>query len=93
MCQDFVSKVNPENVSDHLIQNKIVNLKQKRNLTNEKTTEGQCQALLDILISCSKENAFVILRDALREHYREIVEHIDAAATDDKDQNNSNRGK
>lgn len=84
MYQEFVSNFDLVNVFDLLIQNKIINPKQRYNLTNKVAIEDRWQALLDILISCPKEKAFIILKEALEKHYPRIVERIGEPDTDGK---------
>lgn len=82
MYSDFVSDVDPQRVIDHLIENKIVNVKQKQFIMRNSTKEERCRALLDHLIFCSKENAFIILKKALKEHYPWIIQRIETCHTD-----------
>lgn len=83
--KDFVSEVDPTNVFELLIQNGIVGTKERQEMMDNATAKERCRALIDHLFSCSNKNAFIVLKEALNQHYPEIVERLAAFDSDDEE--------
>lgn len=93
MYKDFVSEVDPINVFDHLIRKGIVRPEEKQKIMKKDTAKERCRALIDHLICCSKENAFINLRDALRELYPKIIERLETFDSDDENEDDYSTSK
>lgn len=78
MYEDFVSEVNPKDLFHLLIQKGVMSAKDKQKMMNKATTRDRCRALLDHLVSCSEEDSFVVLREALQVDYPWIIKRLDA---------------
>lgn len=83
MLTNIVDEVDPKNVLDFLIERRIVNIELKEKMMNKETRKDRCRALLDHLLVCSHNEAFIGFRKALEEHYHWIVERIDNENQDD----------
>ena len=78
MYRDFVNKVDPKgSVNDYLIQRRIINPEVAQQLRDKATRQERCRAMLDELLSSGNPKAFVVLRRALEQDYRYIVDRID----------------
>lgn len=73
----IVTEVDPNNVLDLLFRKRIINIDAKHQVISHKTREERCSALLDYLLYCSNDEAFVVLREALEGCYPSIVEQIE----------------
>lgn len=89
----FTSEVDPKAVFDRLIQKRIVNLEEKLELMKEETAKERCRALVDHLLLGSKENAFIVLKEALKKPYPGIVKLIDDPDADNAAEDETFRGK
>lgn len=76
-----VSEVDPKNVFDLLIQKEVVSIELKEEMMTGNTTQERCRALLDWLLRCSNDDAFIVFREALRKNYHWIAKRLDVDAT------------
>lgn len=81
MYADFVAEVNAKEVFDLLIQERIIDIHHKQEFMNNATPINICRNLLDWLLNCSNNKAFIVLREALKKSYPWIVDNIDEGET------------
>lgn len=85
--------VDPKDVLDLLIQSGIVSMEERQSVMNKDTAKERCRALIDHLLCCSKEIAFVIFREALKEHYPSFAELLETIDSGDKNEDDYRTGK
>jgi len=66
---------------DYLIQHRAVNDELSQRLRAMSTRQDRCRELLDELHGSGNPQAFIVLREALRQEYSYIVDMIDQART------------
>ena len=82
MYADFVRQVDPRgNILDLLIQRRVVNEEVAERLRRKETRQDRCRSLLHELLNGGNPEAFIVLRTALQEDYRFVVNTIDEATT------------
>lgn len=81
---NIVTEVDPNNVLDLLFRKRILDIDAKHRVTGHKTKEERCRALLDFLLYCSNDDAFIVLREALVGCYPWIVKQIEDCEENDE---------
>ena len=74
----FVSDVDPDRLSDWLVQETVITIDEKQRIRNTNhTTTDRCRALLDRLLSIQHPRAFLVVRQALQKENHYLLEFID----------------
>src|SRR6218665_2450440 len=74
----FVSDVDPDRLSDWLIQDNVVTIDQWQRIRLENPfRRDRCRALLDHLFSINHPRAFLVLRQAVEKEHPHLRESID----------------
>ena len=82
MYANFVRQVDIRgNILDLLIQRRVVNEEVAERLRRKETRQDRCRSLLHELLNGGNPEAFIVLRTALQEDYRFVVDTIDEATT------------
>ena len=80
MYADFVKSVNPKtHVMDCLIQKRIMSEETVQQLRASVTKQECCRAMLHELLNAGNPQAFIVLREALKQDYQYMVNRIDEA--------------
>jgi len=82
MWSYFVDNVDPKgHIMDVLIQHRVVSERDAEKLRKKETRQDSCQSMLTTLLNGGHPQAFIVLRTALQEDYRYMVDKIDEATT------------
>ena len=82
MFVDFVNNVDPKGyIMDVLIQHRVVSEDTAEQLRKKETRKDSCQSMLTTLLSSGNPQAFIVLRTALQEEYRYMVDKIDESTS------------
>ena len=74
----FVAHVDPNRLSDWLVQEDVLTIGQWQRIRHENPTKpDRCRALLDHLFSIQHPRAFLVVRQALEEENHYLLESID----------------
>ena len=74
----LVAELDPSgSLLNTLFQEEVINIDQKVDIGKLVSKEKRSEALLDFLFCSSNEEAFVVLRKALINDYRNVVDEID----------------
>lgn len=74
----FVSDVDPDRLSDWLIQGNVLTIDEKHRIRNPNHAKtDRCRALLDHLLATQHPRSFHIVRQALQKENHYLLEYID----------------
>lgn len=77
-----MADVEPERLSDWLLQEHVITTDQWHGIRNENsTTQSRCRALLHYLFSIQHPRVFLVVREALSKEYPYLLEFIDNQET------------
>ena len=80
--REFVKTVDPYgDILDYLVQNRVVNNELYQRLRAIATRQERCREMLNELQGGGNPQAFIVLREALRQDYSHIVDMIDQTTT------------
>ena len=82
MWSDFVNNVDPKGyIMDVLIQHRVVSEDTAEKLCKKETRQDRSVSMLNRLLKDGNPQAFVVLRTALQEEYRYMVDKIDESTS------------
>ena len=73
----FVDEVDPKTILDFLIEKRVVTIEEREKIITCGTRQDKCRTMLDKFFTTSNPSAFVLLKEALQEHYSWLALELD----------------